>query len=203
MPFIVEHDVTACARAEWRKGGHYRPAHREHDTSLFGYVRVGTGVGVEILRDGWVLHQNRRGESGHIPICIDPRDRLDESTCRQHAQCIEGYVSATAIARRKGLSEEDKTDLLGTYIGQLIASLTMFTMPYTVVLGGNTMLTGGGMPNHALYEKVRRGCWKWLGNYPAYRHQDDLGKYIRQASMRVEHAAITGTAEMTRNEIRG
>ncbi len=186
---LVEHDVTACARAEWDHGNHKAPI-----DELFGYVRVGAGVGVEILRDGGVLHENRRSESGHIPIYIDPRvDKLDKSTCWVHPHCLEGYASARALARRK-LSEVEQIDLLGNYIGQLVAALTMFTLPFAVVLTGTSMLNSDGSLNDVLYDRVRDSCRTWLGNYPAYEQREDLKKYIRPASMRVEQAAITGTA---------
>lgn len=193
---LVEHDVTACARAEWRYGEHNKTPDNQIDTRLFGYVRVGAGIGVEIFIDGMVLHETRRGESGHIPIYIDPRvDKLDKSTCWVHPHCLEGYASARALAKRK-LSEAERNDLLGNYIGQLIAALTMFTLPFAVVLTGTSMLNSDGSPNGALYDRVRDRCRAWLGNYPAYEQREDLKKYIRPATMRVERAAITGTADL-------
>jgi hypothetical protein len=69
-------------------------------------------------------------------------------------------------------------------------------------LAGTSMLDRDGRPNAALYDKVRRSCGDWLGDYPAYEQREDLKKYIRAASMRVEHAAITDIARLLCHELR-
>jgi predicted NBD/HSP70 family sugar kinase len=166
IPIVVEHDVTVCALAEKQIDVHRPPTSFQDDLpdndgqspndEIFAYIRLGAGVGVEILRNGEPLHASRHSEGGHIPVVVHKDDPLRESTCTAHPQCLEGRLSRASFEQR-GFSPQKATWLIGEYLGQLTTTLTMCNMCTMIVVAGQGMMLQDGKPDEARYRSLRDG----------------------------------------------
>jgi len=145
---------------------------------VVAYVTVGTGVGGGVIVTGRPLHGHNHPEMGHIRLERHPADADFAGVCPFHGHCLEGLVSGPAILARLGrpLSEADPDapifDLIGGYLGQFCATLSLIAAPQRIILGG------GVMSNAALYPKIRTAFSAALADYleaPAVR---DAERYI-------------------------
>jgi fructokinase len=161
-PIFVDTDVNAAALAEW----HSRTSERLR--SLV-YVTVGTGIGGGYVLEGRTLQGLWHPEMGHIPVRRHPLDLQFAGVCPFHGDCLEGLANGPAIVARWGapmsalLQHPDACSIVGSYLGQLAASIVLMLSPERLVFGGGVMLNGTLLPF------VRRSARERLAGY--VRHE--------------------------------
>jgi fructokinase len=132
---------------------------------VVAYVTVGTGVGGGVIVRGQPLHGLNHPEMGHILLQKQPADADFAGVCPFHGHCVEGLTSGPAVLARLGhpLSEADPAspifDLIGGYLGQFCATLSLIAAPQRIILGG------GVMSNVCLYPKIRTAFSASLADY--------------------------------------
>jgi len=176
-PVALGTDVHGAGLAEWLWG-------EGRGSRTLCYVTVGTGIGGSVLRDGAPLDPVLHPEVGHLRCRRHPQDREFAGVCRIHGDCLEGLASGPAVVARWGAPLEDLPvehpawEVLGSYLGQLCATLTLVAGPQRIILGGG-LLTGG-----RLLGAVRRSTLESLGGYPRRAVLDaDLERYLRPAGL--------------------
>jgi fructokinase len=168
-PIFVDTDVNAAALAEW----HYRSSERLRSLA---YVTVGTGIGGGCVLEGHTLKAPWHSEMGHIPVQRHPLDLQFAGVCPFHGDCLEGLANGPAIVARWGapmsalLQHPNACSIVGSYLGQLAASMVLMLSPERLVFGG------GVMANGALLPFVRQSAKDRLAGY-------------------VEHELLRGTLE--------
>ena len=157
LPVRLMTDVGAAAMGEARLGA-------LRQARLGVYLTVGTGIGGAMVMDGKVLPALLHPEMGHIALQRQQGDGL-VSTCRFHAQCVEGLAAGPAILARFGQSLSHFTSggaehaLVADYLGQLCANLVFTVSPHRIVLGGGVGKTPGLIP------QVHSAMLRHLGGY--------------------------------------
>jgi fructokinase len=140
-PIRLDTDVNAAALAEW----HQRSS---LDVRSLVYVTVGTGIGAGAVIDGRSLTGPWHPEMGHIRVVRHPDDRKFPGTCPFHQDCLEGLASGPAIQARWGAQMQDLLHdtgmraIIGSYLGQLAATLILILAPECIVFGGGVMNAG-------------------------------------------------------------
>ena len=158
VPVVLDTDVNGAGRAEARLG-----AGRGLD--VMAYLTVGTGVGGGLIIDGRPVHGLTHPEMGHVRVHRHPLDGNFAGLCPFHGDCLEGMAAGPSVLKRLGhpLSEAAPDHpvwtILGDYIGQFCATLTLVASPRRIVLGG------GVMSNAALFPGVREACAAALADY--------------------------------------
>lgn len=100
-----------------------------------------------------------------IYVRREPRDLEFAGCCRFHRDCLEGLASGTAIRERWQADlatlgpEHVAYDVIGYYLGQLAATITLLLSPQAIVFGG------GVMSNPALLAPTRNSMRRMLGMY--------------------------------------
>ena len=156
VPVVIDTDVNAAARAEWRRGA-------GQGVRCLAYVTVGTGIGGGFLVDGRPLHGALHPEVGHLRLIRRDGDHAP-SMCPFHQNCAEGLTAGPAIARRLGvhrtLAEDPAVlELVADYLGELGASLILCWSPERIIWGGGVMATAG------LLERLRSALGQSLAGY--------------------------------------
>jgi fructokinase len=158
VPVGVDTDVGAAAMAEWRLGS-------GRVAASIAYVTVGTGIRVGFApypeRSSRLLHP----EAGHLRVRRTPQDQDFQGVCPSHGDCLEGLASGLAIRARwecqlSALPREHPAwALLGDYLGQLAATITLLTSVERIVFGGGVMARGALLPH------IRAATKEYLGEY--------------------------------------
>ena len=201
---VVEHDCTASALGEYRYSGFAESRPRDN---VFVYVRVGEGIGADLLWRGKPLRRRSHMEAGHIPVAIDAKDKLTTGTCHVHGKCLEGLVSAEAILRRsKGSSLDDVENgvwsLVGNYVGQLCAVLTMTLLPDSIVIGGDTLRGGEPNPRMFVYDRIHMEFQDRLRGYPHYGKTAQPKEFIVPARQKAAYSALSAALDIAADEVR-
>jgi len=156
-PILIETDVAGAALAEWRLGA-------GRGLGSVVYVTVGTGIGGAVAPGDASIRRLMHAEMGHIPMRRDPRDR-HPGVCPFHGDCLEGLASGPAINARWGQRLDQMSDdheawsIIGGYLGQLAASISLMLSVERIVFGGGVML------NHALLPHIREATRVLLNGY--------------------------------------
>ena len=186
-PVAIDTDVNAAARAEAALGA-------GRSCRSLAYVTVGTGIGGGVIRDGVPLRGLMHPEMGHIPVRRDPRDGSFAGVCPFHGDCLEGLASGPAIEARWGgpldrfAPPHPALEVIGGYLGQLVAALALLISCERIVLGGG--VTSGG----ALLPHVRRSARGFLNGYlPVERLRGDLQDFVVPPGLG-ERSGLTGAA---------
>lgn len=143
LPVAIDTDVVGAAIAEARWGA-LRDAH------VGIYLTVGTGLGGGLVVEGRPPPGLVHPEMGHLLVRRHPDDDHPGS-CPFHGDCAEGLASGTALRARFGrepheLAGDDldlARTLLGDYLGQVVAILTLVASPHRIVLGGGVARLDG------------------------------------------------------------
>jgi fructokinase len=134
-------DVAAAGIAEASRGALV-------GVELGVYLTVGTGIGGAIICHGKPLPALLHPEMGHIALQRNCDDDAP-STCRFHANCVEGLAAGPAIMARFGQSLSNfspnsvEHGLIANYLGQLCANLVLTLSPQRVIMGGGVAKTPG------------------------------------------------------------
>lgn len=120
----VDTDVNAAALAEHRWGA-------AQGIGNFVYLTVGTGIGGGAMVHGRLLHGLSHPEMGHLRI-----PARGKGVCPYHADCLEGFASGPAVAKRGG---SNMAKDLAAGLHNIIAVLS----PELIILGGGVMKTPG------------------------------------------------------------
>ena len=136
-PVGFDTDVNGAALAERRWG-----AGRGLDD--FAYVTVGTGVGVGLIVGGRPTRGIGHSEIGHLRV---PRLAGDTapSTCRYHADCVEGLASGEAIAARLGARSFDTLSEDDALWPPVVAALAAMCHALVCAAGPMRIAMGGGV----------------------------------------------------------
>ena len=156
VPLAIETDVNAAAIAEQARGAG-RGLHS------VAYVTVGTGIGGGLAVNGAALRGALHPEIGHMRLRRRSGDQ-QSSTCPFHDDCAEGLAAGPAVTCRLGAGRTladapEVLALLGNYLGDLTANLTLAWSPQRIVFGGGVMSVAG------LLSKVKEGMRAALGDY--------------------------------------
>lgn len=144
-PIAIDTDVAAAALAEQRLGA-------GRGLGSVAYVTVGTGIGGGLAPND----ANRRllhPEMGHIFVRREPRDKEFEGVCPFHGDCLEGLASGPAILGRWGRQldalppHHEAWSIIGSYLGQLAASIALMISVERVIFGGGVMANGQLLPH--------------------------------------------------------
>jgi fructokinase len=163
------------------------------------YVTVGTGVGVGLVTNGQPVHGVLHPEMGHYYPQRREGDTF-EGVCPFHKHCLEGFVSAPAIAKRAGLTQAQLADLpdehaiwdqVGYYLAQLCVTLILTISPHRIVLGG------GVMKREALFPIIRRHTTALLHGYIAHKRVQEVDQLI-VPSQYGDNGGLVGALELAR-----
>jgi fructokinase len=182
-PIFIDTDVNAAALAEWQQ----RPQLR-----CVVYVTVGTGIGGGIVLDGHTLKGMGHAEMGHIRVQRHARDLEFAGVCPFHGDCLEGLSNGPAIVARWGkpmsalLDNELACDIIGSYLGQLAATVTLLLSPHLIVFGGGVMIGG------ALLPYIRRSTKQQLAGYLRHAALADTLEHFITAPALGERSGIAG-----------
>ena len=172
-------DIEAATWAEYR----YRKPIRDP----FVHLRIGTGVGCSLIKNGRIEDLPREG-SGHLDVLIVD-DRTDARLCPCGRRgCLETYVSGHA------LEQQSKSAGLGSKLEQAAAMVTTAIRKITENTGAETVCIGGGVIEAlpSLLAVVRRMV---VENIAAGKCPPSL---CIEPAMLGNHAGIIGAALLAR-----
>lgn len=192
VPMAFDTDVNASALGEAAFG-----AAKGLDCSM--YMTVGTGVGVGIYMNGFLVHGMMHPEAGHILLQKHPQDGYS-GKCPFHHNCLEGLAAGPAIEERWGkkaaeLSEVTQVwELEAFYIAQALVNYTLTFSPRKIVLGG------GVMHQEQLFPLIRERYRELLAGYVQTRELEDLDSYIVPSSLQ-DNQGIMGCLKLAAMEL--
>ena len=188
-PVVLDTDVNAAALAEW----HQRAA--QNIRSLV-YVTVGTGIGGGAVIDGRPVHGLGHPEMGHIRVQRHAQDLSFAGVCPFHHDCLEGLASGPAIVARWGApmsalrNNDVACNVVGSYLGQLAATITLLLSPHRIVFGGGVMSAGVLLPS------VRHYARESLAGYLSHALlQGELEEFITAPALG-DRAGIIGAIRL-------
>jgi len=197
VPIAIDTDVAAAALAEWRLGA-------GRGFGSVAYVTVGTGIGADIAPRDRNVRRLMHSEMGHIAVRRDPRDTF-AGVCPFHGDCLEGLASGPAIYKRWGCElaelppEHVAWQVIGSYLGQLAATIALVLSVEGIVFGGGVMASGLLLPH------IRTAAAATLRGYlQPLAHEGALDGYIT-APLLGTRAGIVGAlllAELARGSDR-
>ena len=195
-PVALDTDVNGAGLAEAMLG-----AGRGLD--VLAYLTIGTGVGGGLIVRGRPVHGLTHPEMGHVRVRRDPLDGDCPGVCPFHGDCLEGMAAGPSVMRRLGhplnLAAPDHPiwTILGHYIGEFCANLTLVASPERIILGG------GVMSNAALFPRVRAACAETVAGYlPHPRLAAGATDYITPPGLGDQAGAI-GALLLAEQAIRG
>lgn len=198
LPVAIDTDVTGAAVAEARWGALQGAA-----TGV--YLAVGTGVGGGLVVEGRPPRGLIHPEMGHLRVQRHDRDDFPGSCPFHGGDCVEGLASGTAVRGRFGRSghelDGDELELartlLGDYLGQVVASITLVCSPRRIVLGGGVARMEG------LLEVVRnRAVAELDGAMPHPRILEGATDYVVTPGLG-DHAGLLGALALADDVARG
>jgi fructokinase len=186
----VDTDVNAAALAE-------ALAEPGAELRTLAYVTVGTGIGGGAVVHGRTLSGLLHPEMGHLRVRRADGDRDFPGVCPFHGDCLEGLASGPAITARWGRRFDELPDdhpalpVLGDYLGQLAASITLVLAAERIAFGGGVMADGRLLPY------VRAAAQRQLAGY---LRPDTLGDFsaLVTAPRLGDRAGISGAWELAR-----
>ena len=199
-------DCNILAKFELQNGAH-------SVTDNLAYITVGTGVGVGFVINGKGIHGLIHPEGGHVsvPILAQEKDKYNfEGVCPFHGSCVEGLCTNVAIAKRLGLESVDKVpelpddheiwDMLGNYLGTMIANLTLTLSLEKVVIGGGVLNRG-----EVLLSKIRQHFTKRINKYLIHEkfEEEALKSYIVRSKFENELGLVSSAAVGSTGEVWG
>lgn len=192
VPIAFDTDVNAAALGEAAFG-----AAKGLDCSM--YMTVGTGVGVGIFMNGFLVHGMMHPEAGHILLQKHLQDSYS-GKCPFHHNCLEGLAAGPAIEERWGkkaaeLAEVTQVwELEAFYIAQALVNYTLTFSPRKIVLGG------GVMHQEQLFPLIRAKYRELLAGYVQTRELEDLDSYIVPSSLQ-DNQGIMGCLKLAAMEL--
>ena len=113
------------------------------------FITCGTGLGIGSVVNGQPCTGLTHPEGGHQIVNPLPDDVEFEGVCPYHKNCIEGYVTNVAIAKRAGLSNRDEVenlkdedpiwDKVAFYLAVACLNTTFVLSPEIIVLDGGVL----------------------------------------------------------------
>jgi predicted NBD/HSP70 family sugar kinase len=172
VPVVVDNDANLGALGEYTFGG-FQSGHRAARSYEMVYVKVATGIGAGIIRDGQLCRgaSGTAAELGHIPL--DHNDP-EKCLCGSHG-CLELHAGGDALLRKARVGWPDLADALelvdrakagdpycttvirdaGDCIGTVLGALVNLTGPDQIVIGGE-LSDSGDILLSPVREKIRR-----------------------------------------------
>jgi fructokinase len=171
-PIALDTDVSAAALAEATLGA-------GAGLGSLAYVTVGTGIGGGLVVGGRTIKGLLHPEMGHIRVERDSRDADFAGLCPFHGDCLEGLANGPAVNARWHMRAEDLPEshpgreILGSYLGQLAATIALVVSCERIVFGGGVVSGGRLLPY------IRRSAGQWLGDYlPIEARAGGFDRYI-------------------------
>ena len=216
LPVVFDHDATAAAYGEWRRGA-------ARGTNDVIYITLGTGIGAGIIQGGRLQRGSRgfAGEFGHLKITADglecscgssgcletiasgpnivrrTRERLfsDPSfTLSPLAEKMRGRVTCEDVVEGAVAGDRLGRAILsetGLYLGMMIANVVNLLNFEMVVLGGPVMRDNEVLLEATVEEAARRA---FTPSFATCRIvAGELG----------DDAGVIGSAMMARDALRG
>ena len=171
-PVLADNDANLGALGEYLFGG-FRDEHHAAESYEMVYVKVATGIGAGIIRDGriWRGAGGTAAELGHITL--DPANP-ERCLCGNHG-CLELHAGGEALLKkgRAGWPElADTLDLVdrattgdpycisvikeaGDHIGTALGTLVNLTSPHQIVIGGE-LSDAGAILLEPIRERISR-----------------------------------------------
>jgi fructokinase len=191
----IDTDVNAAALAESSLG-------TGRAMRSLVYVTVGTGIGAGAVVNGDSLRGRMHPEMGHIYVRRDARDVAFEGVCPFHGDCLEGLASGPAIKRRWGSElsklpvEHEAYPIIGSYLGQLAATIALTLSAERIVFGG------GVMSNSALLPHIRGAMRDMLAGYIPPHEREGAIEEIVVPSQLQGRAGLLGAFLLARRACR-
>jgi predicted NBD/HSP70 family sugar kinase len=171
-PVLLDNDANLGALGEYLFGG-FRDEHRAAGSHEMAYVKIATGIGTGIIRDGriWQGASGTAGELGHTTLDFnDPTTCL----CGNHG-CLELYAGGEALLSKGRSGWPDLVDILdlidrakdgdpycvsvikdaGDQIGTALGTLVNLNSPDQIVIGGELSDSGTILLN-PIRERISR-----------------------------------------------
>ena len=171
-PIAIDTDVNAAALAEATLGA-------GAGLGSLAYVTVGTGIGGGVVLGSRTIKGLLHPEMGHIRVERDSRDVDFAGVCPFHGDCLEGLANGPAVMARWHMRAEDLPEshpgreILGSYLGQLAATIALVVSCERIVFGGGVVSGGHLLPY------IRRSAGQWLGDYlPIEARAGGFDRYI-------------------------
>lgn len=184
-PIVIDTDVNGAAMGEFRWGG-------AQGLSNFAYVTIGTGIGVGVVSGGQPVHGLLHPEAGHIRIQRDLSLDPYAGRCPFHGDCLEGVAAGPSVFDRTGVRGEDLAadhyvwPLIGRYLAELYANLTLIASPQRILVGG-----GVGLKPEVL-SASRQHLLKTLGGYVEALNSSEAIEPFVTAAQLGDRAGVLG-----------
>lgn len=187
VPVALDTDVNAALLAEWTYGA-------AKGTDRAAYVTVGTGVGVSVRINGEFAGRPVHPELGHIRVERHQSDTAFDGLCSVHGNCLEGFLSAPALAARFGELEALSVDdpcwtVAGWYLAQLCLTLSLGWRVQRIVLGG------GVMNAPALLHRTRAQYSAFMNHY--LTNENDENQLMVRAALG-DDSGVSGAIALAR-----
>ncbi|EDQ85925.1 uncharacterized protein MONBRDRAFT_33963 [Monosiga brevicollis MX1] len=198
IPHLFDTDVNAPAYAEFLALHATNPGL----TSL-AYITVGTGVGIGLVINGQPVHGLLHPEGGHMLIRRQPGETF-AGVCPFHKDCVEGLVSAPALAARRGVSQEELANLddddfiwdaAADALANACANLLLTVSPQAIVISGGVMLRA------CLFDKVRARTLELLAGYVDVEQLLQRPEEVIRPSTWGNNAGIMGALHLSKTAL--